>query len=106
MILQGTKTSELIKRARIARNMSQNELSSLLGYKNGQYLSNIERGLCAIPVKKLVAAAHYLKLDVHILRMALIEDFTAALDKEINVQIAGDKKYERLSAYYNYPTEL
>ena len=31
---------------------SQVELSNLMGYKNGQFISNVERGLCGIPLNK------------------------------------------------------
>ena len=39
--------------------MSQSDLSEIIGYKNGQFVSNVERALCSIPAKmaKKVRAA-------------------------------------------------
>ena len=43
--------AELIKTKRLQhpKGYSQSELSHLLGYKNGQFISNVERALCNIP---------------------------------------------------------
>ena len=41
------------KRQNHPQEFSQSELSHLLGYKNGQFISNVERGLCNIPLKML-----------------------------------------------------
>lgn len=47
--------SRLVKEARLAHpgHLSQSDLSHKLGYKNGQFISNVERGLCSIPLKSL-----------------------------------------------------
>ncbi len=39
------------KRLQHPKAYSQSELSHLLGYKNGQFISNVERALCNIPLK-------------------------------------------------------
>lgn len=44
--------NELIREKRIEQNLSQNELGRKLGYRQGQYISNIERGLCGFPLKE------------------------------------------------------
>lgn len=43
--------AKLIKPARIKKGLSQGDLSKLLNYKNGQFISNIERSLCSTPPK-------------------------------------------------------
>lgn len=43
--------AKLIKENRIAKNLSQGDLSKKLEYKNGQFVSNIERSLCSVPQK-------------------------------------------------------
>lgn len=45
--------AKLIKSKRIThpKGYSQGKLSKLLEYKNGQFISNIERGLCGVPAK-------------------------------------------------------
>lgn len=47
--------ARLVKEVRLAHpsHMSQSDLSHKLGYKNGQFISNVERGLCSIPLKSL-----------------------------------------------------
>ena len=47
--------AKLIRQKRLThpKGYSQSELSHLLGYKNGQFISNVERALCNIPLKML-----------------------------------------------------
>ena len=55
-------------------NLSQLEMSNKLGYKNGQFISNVERGLCGMPFKKLNDTAKILNIDVTLLTAAVILD--------------------------------
>ncbi len=40
---------DFLRKKRTAKNLSQGGVSELLGHGSGQFLSNIERGKCAIP---------------------------------------------------------
>lgn len=51
MRFQGIAT--LVRENRLKTGVSQSELSAALGYKNGQFISNVERGLCSVPLKQL-----------------------------------------------------
>lgn len=45
--------ASVVREYRTKEGLSQSELSKKVGYKNGQFISNAERGLCTIPTKKL-----------------------------------------------------
>lgn len=44
---------EFLRCSRVKKNLSQREVSQLLGYKSPQFVSNIERGLAAPPFSSL-----------------------------------------------------
>lgn len=47
------KINSLLKSARVVKQMSQVEVGKRLGYKNGQFISNWERGLSMPPISKV-----------------------------------------------------
>lgn len=52
MRLNKTRRKRLGKMLKVFRqqlDLSQKELATEMGYKNAQYISNIERGLCNVP---------------------------------------------------------
>lgn len=53
---------------------SQSELSHLLGYKNGQFISNVERALCNIPLKMLRKVSEVLDIPAEELKGAILKD--------------------------------
>lgn len=53
---------------------SQSELSHLLGYKNGQFISNVERALCNIPLKMLRRVSEVLDISSEELKAAILKD--------------------------------
>ena len=64
---------------------SQNQLSKLLGYKNGQFISNVERGLCGIPLKGVQKLIEVLNLDSRDLKNAMLRDYEETIDSFLNV---------------------
>lgn len=74
--------AKLIKEKRTAhpKGYSQSELSHLLGYKNGQFISNVERALCNIPLKMLRRVCEILDIDEAELKTAIIKDHEETLD--------------------------
>lgn len=72
-----------IKNNRLKVGISQEGLSKMIGYKNGQFVSNVERGLCSIPNKKLVPIANILKVDPEVLIEAIIADKYTQLRWEV-----------------------
>lgn len=59
---------------------SQSELSSMLGYKNGQFISNVERGLCNIPLKMLGKVCDILDISSQELKKVIMLDHDKTLD--------------------------
>lgn len=53
---------------------SQSELSHLLGYKNGQFISNVERALCNIPLKMLKRVSEVLDIPADELKASILKD--------------------------------
>lgn len=76
--------ANLIKKARTThpKGLSQAELSKLLGYKNGQFISNVERGLCSIPLKMLARVGEILHLSDEQLKQAILNDYAAMIDAQ------------------------
>lgn len=87
-----TNIADLIKERRKAhpRNLSQTQLSNLLGYKNGQFISNVERGLCSIPLKGMKKAIEVLKIDPIQLKEAMLKDYQDTLDFYLSEEVNSD----------------
>jgi hypothetical protein len=62
------------KRMNHPKGYSQSELSHLLGYKNGQFISNVERALCNIPLKMLKKVCDVLDVTADELKTAILKD--------------------------------
>ncbi|MBF0313465.1 MAG: helix-turn-helix transcriptional regulator [Oligoflexia bacterium] len=75
--------AKLIKSKRVGhtKNYSQSELSHLLGYKNGQFISNVERALCNIPLKMLRRVSEILDIPAEDLKMAILKDQESTLNR-------------------------
>lgn len=73
------------KRLSHAKGYSQSELSGLLGYKNGQFISNVERALCNIPLKMLTKVANILDISPEELKEAILKDQAITLDNYLKI---------------------
>ncbi|MEX0798030.1 MAG: helix-turn-helix transcriptional regulator [Bacteriovoracaceae bacterium] len=73
------------KRLQHPKGYSQSELSNLLGYKNGQFISNVERALCNIPLKMLVRVSEVLDIDSEDLKQAILNDHEATLNNYLKM---------------------
>jgi transcriptional regulator with XRE-family HTH domain len=74
--------AKLIKNKRVnhPKGYSQSELSSLLGYKNGQFISNVERALCNVPLKMLGKVSEVLDITPEDLKRAIMSDMDNTLE--------------------------
>ena len=68
------------KRIEHPKGYSQSELSHLLGYKNGQFISNVERALCNIPLKMLKKVCDVLDIHPDELKDAILKDHEETLN--------------------------
>jgi len=68
------------KRTTHPKRYSQSELSHLMGYKNGQFTNNVERGLCNVPLKMMRRISEILDIPYTDLKLAMLEDFEQTLN--------------------------
>lgn len=82
--------ARLIRTKRVShpKSYSQSELSHLLGYKNGQFISNVERALCNIPLKMLSRVVEVLDITPEELKEAILRDHEITLNNYLR---AGDQ---------------
>jgi transcriptional regulator with XRE-family HTH domain len=71
------------RRAGHPKAYSQAKLSKVLGYKNGQFISNVERGYCSIPLKSVGKLAAVLDIPVSEIKIALLSDYESTIDNHI-----------------------
>jgi hypothetical protein len=85
--------ARLIRTKRVShpKSYSQSELSHLLGYKNGQFISNVERALCNIPLKMLSRVVEVLDITPEELKEAILRDHEITLNNYLQ---AGEKEVE------------
>ena len=57
-----------------------NKLELKLSYKNGQFISNVERALCNIPLKMLTRVCDILNITSAELKDAMLADYRETLD--------------------------
>jgi transcriptional regulator with XRE-family HTH domain len=80
--------AKLIRTKRLghAKGYSQSELSHMLGYKNGQFISNVERALCNIPLKMLRKVSEVLDIAPEELKKAILDDHEKTLNNYLNIK--------------------
>jgi transcriptional regulator with XRE-family HTH domain len=78
--------AKLIRLKRIShpKNYSQSDLSVLLGYKNGQFISNVERGLCNVPLKMMKKISEVLEINPDEIKEAILKDHEETLTNFFN----------------------
>ena len=92
--------AKLIKEKRLShpQRYSQSQLSKTLGYKNGQFISNVERALCNIPLKMLTRVSEILDISHSELKEAILKDHEETIDNHLmdssalGVQSSGPSK--------------
>lgn len=72
------------KRINHPKNFSQSDLSLLLGYKNGQFISNVERGLCNVPLKMMKKISEVLDISGDEIKNAILKDHEETLTNYFN----------------------
>lgn len=72
------------KRINHPKSYSQSDLSLLLGYKNGQFISNVERGLCNVPLKMMKKISEVLDISGDEIKTAILKDHEETLTNYFN----------------------
>lgn len=78
--------SAKLRQLRIKAGVSQAELGKALGHSTPQFISNIERGLCGIPVKDFRAIAKVLKCEPWVFGREHLRDVELHLRNELGVR--------------------
>ncbi len=82
--------AQLIRKYRHKTDLSQTDLSVKLNYKNGQFISNVERGLCSVPLKTLKQIAEVLSIPSSELRDAMLQDYALDIDNALGNDVKLD----------------
>jgi len=76
--------AKVIRNKRAAGSLQQTSIGSDLGYKaSGQFISNVERELCSVPIKRIKQFATALKMDPQEIVEAMVADYRESLQSEI-----------------------
>jgi hypothetical protein len=75
-------TAKLIKDARVENKISQDLLSCSLGYSGGQFISNVERGICPLPAEKISDTCAILGLTTTAVIDEMVRDYRVYLEGE------------------------
>ena len=73
--------AKLVKDKRILVGVTQEKLSQLLNYGNAQFVSNIERGICSIPCKRVKDLAVILQCSNQEIIDAMALDYSQYLTR-------------------------
>lgn len=76
--------AQLIKTARLRKGIPQMELGEKLGYSNGQFISNVERGLCILPFRQLKEVCRLLDIKPETMVKALVQEYKSEVKAEFN----------------------
>lgn len=98
----------LIRTKRMAhpKGYSQSELSHLLGYKNGQFISNVERALCNIPLKMLGKVSEVLDIPPRDLKDAILKDHEETLNNYLKLTTENVAEVKTLNAHNDHAKEF
>lgn len=80
------RVAEIFKTVRIEKGLSQTEFSRILGLKQAQYISNVERNLCGMSMKYIHRFSKTFHISMDTIKNAYQEDFRDFMDKEFNDQ--------------------
>lgn len=81
-----------IRTHRVLNRVSQTQLAHALGYKNAQYISNIERGLCAFPYDAINKTATVLNIPAFEIKASIMRDLSETID---NFIVEEDKEIQK-----------
>ena len=81
------RVSKMLRGKRLELGISQEDLAKKIGMKQGQFISNIERDLCALPVKYIREISKILDIDPRDITVLMKEDFNEYLDEQLTEQI-------------------
>lgn len=75
--------AKVLKAARDKANMTQADAAEKLGYISAQFISNVERGVASLPVKKVEKIASIYKIPVRVIIDAKAKDLKHRLERAV-----------------------
>lgn len=81
--MQFRNEAKLVRRLRLKSKLTQIELSKHLGFPNSQFISNIERGVAALPPKYVLRFTDIVKADAQSVIKAKLRDYKEDLCREL-----------------------
>lgn len=78
-----THLAQLLRETREYRGFSQSEVAKRLGYSSPQFVSNMERGLCAPPLKAMKELVEMYKMKQDELIQAVVADHELYLKESV-----------------------
>jgi len=80
---QRVRFGSYLKTSRENLGLSQNEVAQKIGHGSGQFISNIERGKCALPVRTLGELIKYYRLDTSEVIQMMVSDYRSKLEQDL-----------------------
>lgn len=75
--------AHLVRELRKEKSLTQDEMSRVLGFTSPQFISNWERGVSGIPASCFSKFAKKLKVPIHLIINASVEDYKTQLLDQI-----------------------
>ena len=75
--------AEVIRKYRAVSPMSQSDLARALGFKNGQFISNVERGLCSMPPCKINELSRLIQTPRNEIIDAIVNDHRTTIMRSL-----------------------
>lgn len=79
--------AKLMRESREKTHWSQTELARMLDMRNGQFISNIERGLCGLPSKYVLKVCSVLSIDPDVMIETMTADYKRGLMEELKAPV-------------------
>jgi len=73
--------SKLMKTALEQKKLTQAELARSLGFKNSQFISNVVRGKCSLPLKRMKHFSYLTDTSIDEIKTAYLLDAAARFDE-------------------------
>ena len=89
--------AQVLKEGRLRAVLSQSDLAKIMGFKNGQFVSNIERGKCSLPAKNIVKLCQHLSLDYNHVVAAMTADYKFRVTQRV-LKDLGSKETPKVEA--------
>ncbi len=73
----------ILRQARVSKDLTQMELAKKLGFKTPQMVSNWERGLCHVPMALIGRFCKITGADSAAIKKSMVDSYFARLNKKV-----------------------